>query len=257
MTLKIVSVQLPNSTDLAANLARIWSALERAAAVSADLVLFPECTISGFSAKMGRYTLDDLAPHLRRIEAWAAAHKLCVVLPSGVMLDDARYNVAFVLRDGPRLSIFKRGLTPSELGFFSAPATSDRSFLCRGYRCAVLICAEAEQPAWSHLDQNVDLVLWPGYWGWSLDEPWAELREGGSPCPLFANQRQWARPMIQSNFSGNALGDGRQGGPSGLSVFIRRDGAVAGRGAHAQEGAWLLTLTEDALGLEIRDITEI
>jgi hypothetical protein len=54
-------------------------------------------------------------------------------------------------------------------------------------------------------DGEVDVVLWPGYWGWEQGEEWNESCQAS----------QWKVPLIQANFAFNDVGDERTRGPHG------------------------------------------
>lgn len=253
--LKVAIVQMPNQTDTASNFEHIQGALERALSCEATLVLFPECALSGFSAHMRECSLAQLEPYLSQVQAWTLQTGVDVVLPTGVADGELVYNSGFVFSQGERQQFFKLGLTPSEQRFFSAPSTSPKVFKLAGLRCAVLLCMEAQQPPWTYFNRGeVDLILWPGYWGWTLEDTWSLLKSNGDPDLVFEHQRAWQLPLLQANFSRNALDDERASGPQGLSVFVDASGELVGRGAHGEDGVWLVTLERTGQGVCIRSL---
>lgn len=252
---KVAIVQMPNQTDMDRSFAHIQGALERARAHEAALVLFPECALSGFSAHMRERTLAQLEPYLTQLQTWTLQTGIDVVLPTGVADGERVYNSGFVLSQGSRQQLFKLGLTPSEQRFFSAPAASPKVFETLGLRYAVLLCMEAQQPPWTYFKRGeVDLVLWPGYWGWTLEDTWSPLKSDGAPDLVFEHQRAWQVPLLQANFSRNALDDARSSGPQGLSVVVDADGELVGRGAHGEDGVWVVTLELTAQGARVRQL---
>ncbi len=80
----------------------------------------------------------------------------------------------------------------------------------------MLICFEIEHAPWTYFKNgSVDAILWPGHWGWTLDDKWPEEKQLGKPNQVFMNMISWQMPILQSNFSQNDL-DGHKGaGPEG------------------------------------------
>jgi predicted amidohydrolase len=254
--LRIGVAQTSNSIDLDANAASIDGFLRRFEGTGVNLLLFPECALSGFSARIGDCTLGRLEPFLSRVEDWSRIHGVSVVLPTALAEDRKIYNAGFFFEDGRRRRFHKRGLTESETRFFALPDEGeDKVFEIRGYRCGLLICREAQQDTDAHLRaESVDLILWPGYWGWTLGEEWGDLDSVDQPNSVHANVARWRRPLIQANFAFNALGDARAGGPEGLSVVVGSDNQLAYRAAHRQECGFIVTLDRVCSGsVEIQD----
>ncbi len=202
-----------------------------------DLILFPECSLSGFSSKISECSEAVLQPYLENIQEWSNRTGVQVVLPTAIVREGNIYNSGFVFAKNGKQQIYKIGLTDSEKNFFSLPTDSAPKVLqVRGYRLAILICHEAENAPWMYFNpESVDAILWPGYWGWTQESRWVESK-------VFLNHTHWKIPLLQANFSQNKL-DGYEGsGPEGLSHIVGSDNQVVHLGAHLQEDAFIVNL---------------
>lgn len=260
-TIRIGLSQLENRTDTAENARIIADAMTRWAALGADLVAFPECALTGFSARPGACDAETLGHTLDALHKRAIALGVSALIPSA-RRDDAGgvWNSAWALgADGSRARFDKQGLTDSERQFFQAPeAPAARAFTHGPLRLGLLFCREVADPPEVHIRaDDVDVVLWPAYWAWGdtmrWDAPEGPLHQGARAC-LDA----WRRPMLQINFAGNALDDPRPGSPDGRSVVISPQNTLIHQGppragcgvlvtlARPQpDDAWAITTCED------------
>lgn len=250
--------QIINSTDINKNFNSIWQFLESFESRSVDLILFPECSLSGFSAKIKECSLELLEPYLSKISEWSLRTGIDVILPTAVV-DDKIYNSGFIFSAGKREQFYKLGLTESEQKFFSLPKKpSNKKFQCKNYKFGLLICMEAQQEAWNHFtDDEVDFILWPGYWGWEKDDEWIELKSNNEENLVFQNMLHWKKPLIQSNFALNDFGDSRKNGPKGLSVVINNDNQLHFKGEYEKESAFIVSLEKLQDVTIVRKVTPI
>ncbi len=54
--LSVGIAQIPNSTDISKNFENIYDLLKQFEKTKVDVVLFPECTLSGFTSKMREWS---------------------------------------------------------------------------------------------------------------------------------------------------------------------------------------------------------
>jgi predicted amidohydrolase len=135
--------QIPNSSDLDRNFRTIFSMLERFEHTEVRLVVFPECSLSGFTAQMQTCTPVRLEPYFLQIETWVAKSGIEVVLPTAISDNGRIFNSGRWFRAHGRTPFFKIGLTESEKKYFSIPEdTHPKVFVSNGFRFAVLICAD-------------------------------------------------------------------------------------------------------------------
>lgn len=236
--------QIPNSTDVPKNFAAIQAQLAAFAKTQVDLILFPECGLSGFSAKMRECTTDVLQPYLKQIASWVHETGIEVVLPTAMVEDSKIYNSGFWFKQNSSQKFYKLGLTDSEKKFFSVPEeTSAKVFKIKDYNLGLLVCFEVELQPWTHFQSGeVDAILWPGYWGWTTESTWEEKRDEARANPIFANMKEWQVPLLQANFAYNDL-DGHKGaGPEGLSFIVNHDNTLMYKGPHAKSEGFVVRL---------------
>jgi len=244
MTLNVGIAQTPNSLDVERNFQSIKSLLPRFEEAGVDVVLFPECSLSGFSAKMKECTADLLKPYLEDIQSWTKKTSIEVVLPTALAKNGSVYNSGWWFKQHEANQFYKLGLTDSEKKFFSIPDESySKVFEVKGFRFALLICYEIEHAPWTYFQPNeVDAILWPGYWGWDLESKWEAEKAPGKVNPIFSNVNCWKVPVLQSNFAFNDLEGHSGAGPEGLSFIIDAKNRLLERGAHQRVGGLLVTL---------------
>src|SRR5215472_3261522 len=138
--------------DVAGNSARVTAAAQRAGGeLGADVVLFPELTLSG-------YPPEDLLFHrgfrrrieegLARVRAAAAAPAVVVGLPEYAR--GGIYNSAALIADGEIAAMHRKAVLPNykvfdEKRYFQAgaqPTVADR----RGFRLGLLVCEDIWEP---------------------------------------------------------------------------------------------------------------
>jgi predicted amidohydrolase len=236
--------QIPNSTEVSKNFSSIQELLEKFKKTDVDLVVFPECSLSGFSSKMRECTQGVLQPYLEEIQSWVDRTGIEVVLPTAIVENDKIFNSGFWFKNNEYQRFYKVGLTESEKKFFSLPLEPGlKVFRTKGYNLALLICFEIEHQPWAYFEKGeADAILWPGYWGWTLESRWEKNRDEGKPNPIFLNMNQWQLPILQANFAYNDL-DGHQGaGPEGLSFIINHDNTLTYRGPHLKSDGFVVSL---------------
>lgn len=243
--LSVGIAQIPNSTDVAKNFAAIFDLLQKFESMKVDVILFPECSLSGFSAKMRECTETVLHPYVEKIQSWAQKTGVEVVLPTAIAEADKVFNSGFWFKENEHQRFYKTGLTDSEKNFFSVPANSgEKVFQVKGYNLAVLICFEIEHPAFTYFESGeADAILWPGYWGWTSEDIWSEKRDQ-ELNPIYKNMTEWQIPLLQSNFARNDLEGHKGAGPEGLSFIINENNQLAHKGAHLKSEGFVVQLNK-------------
>ncbi|MDC1174889.1 carbon-nitrogen hydrolase family protein [Bacteriovoracaceae bacterium] len=241
--IKIGITQIRNSTDVEKNFISIMNSLKLFEQTDTDLILFPECSLSGFSAKMKDCTMDLLSDYLVEIESWSRKHNKYVILPTA-LVDEKIYNTGFIFGGIETERFYKTGLTESEKKFFSIPEQPTKKvFRIKDHNVAILICFEAEMEAFSFFNKGeADLILWPGYWGWEKDDKWEDLKKDGDSNLIFQNMKKWEIPLLQSNFAYNDLAEHRDAGPHGLSMFVNKDNSLFSQAEIDKESCYQITI---------------
>lgn len=248
---------MSNSTSIETNFNKVFTALEAFKKQEVDLVVFPECSLSGFSAQIRKCTDEFLAPLIHVLSNWVKENKIAIILPTAVQRG-AIYNMGFFFNSYGEREFYKIGLTPSEKKFFTAPDYYKKQvFEINDFSFMPLICREAEGPTWKYFAKDdIDFVLWPAYWGWTAGANWGPSAEGGSNA-VFENMKNWQVPLIQSGFAFNDVDIQSPQGPCGLNVVVNRHNELIYRGPLNQEKNYVVCLTKESGATEIEKVYEI
>jgi predicted amidohydrolase len=216
--MKIASVQIPNTSNVEINFQHILTNINKSIEQNCDLILFPECALSGFTAEMKKCSLDYLAHYLNKLKKLSSENKLTIVLPSAYVENSKIFNAVFIFKDNVIETLYKVGLTDSEKSFFSIPDNyKNKVFLSHGYKIALLLCYEAQlNPYEFFKESEVDLILWPGYINSGVEKIW----DVSTADKVYLNMKSWKVPLIQANFSFNDSSINSDTGPDGHSVFL-------------------------------------
>lgn len=235
--------QIANSLEVEKNFESIMDFLERFKNEGVDLVVFPECGLSGFSARMKECTADVLKPYLERIQSWSLESSIDVILPTAIVENQKIYNSGFLFKKDSKVQFYKIGLTDSEKKFFATPEhETQKVFEIGNLKCGLLICKEAQEEPWQYIPPDeVDFLIWPGYWGWTKDCKWQAVTDEKRNL-VFENLLIWRAPLIQANFAYNDLGGQSGSGPEGLSMVVDSDNNLFFQGDHLRESGFIVQL---------------
>ncbi len=253
LPLRVAAAQIDTTVgDFDGNCRRVREETERARGRGAQLVAFPELTLTGYPPR----DLLELESFLRRGEralaelaapaAWSKGIAVVVGFAERHAGPGAGvYNSAAVIQDG-RVAIARKMLLPTydvfdEARYFDPGAAPTRLEVA-GVKVGVTICEDGwnDKAFWEHpryggdpiellCAQGVDLVLNLSASPYAIGKP--RLREE----MLGAASRRHGVPMLYVNLVGgndSLVFDGR-------SLAIDRDGKVLARGPAFQEGLLL------------------
>jgi len=140
---RLSGVQMVVSRELDINLPKILAHIAAAAEDGADLVLFPEMSLTGYH---GDYQDDALKRGIREVVAAAKRHRIAAVISTGWREDGASYIQARAYdSDGSLLGTHEK-MVPTGIDgksgdrAFCVPGKELRTFVWRGIACGMLIC---------------------------------------------------------------------------------------------------------------------
>jgi predicted amidohydrolase len=149
--LKVAGYQMRVSADLDANFRNIRRAVRRAASEKADLLVLPECAISGYPPLHYKSPSEIDAARIAELNGevcdLAKKHSIRVVLGTILMSSEGLLNSALVISKRGRIvgRQDKLHLTGPDKEFF-APGVGARIFEIKGLKVGVLICYDARFP---------------------------------------------------------------------------------------------------------------
>lgn len=145
--LQIAAAQLKFRRTLAENIALISRLIVRAARAGSDVVLFPECALTGYNVDFERITRGEIEEGLSAVADAARAARCHVLIGSPTFTRGRRFNSLLVFdRQGrERFRYHKIHLTPRDAKHFT-PGNSIAFFRIEGVPCTALICHERRFP---------------------------------------------------------------------------------------------------------------
>lgn len=217
--------------DVAANLAEVAGAAAQATPQGVDLLVFPECFLTGYftDADVAKIA-GDVEPALDQLAAISAKHEMALVVGTYLAGTSGTQNAALVVtpEGGVHTPYAKQMLYGAWEKATFTPGQRPHAFDWRGMRIGVLICFDIEFPevmrATAALD--VDLVVVPT----SLMVPACAVPRLLVPARALENQ-------VFVGYA-NRIGADTAHSYPGESVIAGPDGAVLAR---AGEGPELIT----------------
>jgi N-carbamoylputrescine amidase len=169
-TLRVAAVQIETALgDVAANLRKHRDWIDSARVEGADIVLFPELSLTGYSLRDHAPDVALAAGAAPIAELVEAAGPMAVTFGFVERNDDGRlYNAAMTVGDGRVLSTHRKLNLPGygrleEDRWFAAGGRIDTFVLAPGWNAACMICADLWNPALAHIAacRGADLLLVP------------------------------------------------------------------------------------------------
>lgn len=146
--MKIALVQTkPLKGEVAANLERHLAFIERAAAKGADVVIFPELSLTGYEPRLAKdLVMDEDDAWLEVFRAASDAKKLVIGVGAPTRTEAGLHISLILFRPGAPRRVYSKGyLHPDEEPFFAAGAGFP-SFVAKGTNIGLAICYELSVP---------------------------------------------------------------------------------------------------------------
>lgn len=226
--MRVALAQVDSSLgDLDHNLSLARNAIARACAQGADLVVFPELSLSGYAIGSSQHHVSLRADDRALRELSDAAGEAALVIGFPEFAGAGRvYNSAAFLDAGALVHVHRKLFLPTYNGFEERkhfrPGSAMRAFDTRFGRCAVLICNDAWQPALAFLacQDGAELMIVPANSSHSDPEELEVRSYWRDICALYARLYQCFVVFV------NRVGDERGASFWGGSRLIAPTGEV-------------------------------
>ena len=145
--IRIAAAQLKFRRSLSENVERIRRFIAEAARAASDVVLFPECALTGYTVNFQQCAWVELAQGLKAVADAARAHRCNVLLGAPTFVRGRWFNSLLVYdRKGRETFRYhKIQLTPRDAEFFT-PGNCVAFFRIDGVPCTSIICHERRYP---------------------------------------------------------------------------------------------------------------
>src|SRR6266550_5972484 len=145
--LQIAAAQLKFRRTLPENVEIIRRLIAKATRAGSDVVLFPECALTGYNVDFRKLARGEIENGLKAVSDSARAHRCHVLIGSPTFARGRRFNSLLVFnRQGREIFRYhKIHLTPRDAEFFT-PGNSVAFFRIDGVLCTAIICHERRFP---------------------------------------------------------------------------------------------------------------
>jgi omega-amidase len=145
--LQIAAAQLKFRRTLPENVDVICRLIAEAARRGTDVILFPECALTGYNVRFHRFARSEIEDGLKVVSEAARVHRCHVLIGSPTFARGRRSNSLLVFDRQGRESFryHKIYLTARDAKFF-APGDSIAFFRIDGVPCTAIICHERRFP---------------------------------------------------------------------------------------------------------------
>ncbi len=135
-------------TSLRENLADHYQLAALAIAENADIIIFPEMSLTGYTreqAKSLSLTLDD--ERLDELHKLAVDHEMSIIAGAPARMDNDLFISSFIFSpDGTRSQYIKQNLHGGEKDFFSSTASCNPTLSIKDNNVSLAVCADISHP---------------------------------------------------------------------------------------------------------------
>ena len=145
--LRVAAAQVKFRPTLPENVALVCQFIADGARAGCDVVLFPECALTGYNVDFRRLTRGGVEDGLKAVADAARTHRCHVLIGAPTFAGRRRFNSLLVFdRQGrERFRYHKIHLTPRDAKFFT-PGNSVALFRIDGVSCTAILCHERRYP---------------------------------------------------------------------------------------------------------------
>jgi len=150
--LRVAAAQMIFHATIAENVAAVCKFIGEAAHACCDVVLFPECAMTGYNLNFTKLNCDQLEQGLKTVSISARENRINVILGSPTFEGQKRFNslIVFDRRGRETFRYHKIHLTPRDAKFFT-PGNALAFFRIDRIPSAALICHERRYPELARL----------------------------------------------------------------------------------------------------------
>ena len=143
---KLGVAQIALTNDIGANMVKIHNYASEAAGAEADVLCFPECSLTGYKRDFSEIDGKEILKALEALQKTAAEKRITLIVGTPYPESDRLYNAALVISADSQLKYFKNNLTEFDRQYF-AEGRERLTFDVKGVKCGVIICRDQNYPA--------------------------------------------------------------------------------------------------------------
>ena len=228
--MKFGVAQIALDSDVNLNLEKIRHYIAEAAMAKADILCFPECSLTGYRRDFAEVNWDEVTKALDVLQEVARGKDITIIVGTPFLEAARVYNAAVVMATS-RLKYFKNNLTDFDEQYFTK-GQNILTFEVKGIRCGLLICRDQNYPllAQGYARVGTRVIFLPSAHYYPLSEACLKL-EKNRALPI-------ARAVENKLFVAKANAVGSQGDyvSLGHSMIVSPEGMVIREADEKQEG---------------------
>mgnify|MGYP001057152238 CR=1 FL=1 len=143
--MKFGVAQIALDNDINLNIDKIHSYTSEAARAKADVLCFPECSLTGYRRDFHEIDRNEILKGLDVLQEIAAENGLTIIVGTPYFEAGKPYNAALVMSANDRFKYFKNNLTDFDKQYF-AKGQDILIFEVKGIKCGVIICRDQNDP---------------------------------------------------------------------------------------------------------------
>jgi predicted amidohydrolase len=227
----------PKRNNIDANLFDHYRLIEIAAENNADLILFPEMSITGYEqedAAAQAFSLND--PRIEKLKALAGKKKIVIIAGAPVLLPTGLFIGSLIFSPNTAVSIYtKQFLHESEIDYFTSSFDYHPVIELRGDQISLAICADIDHPEHPQSAHRTGSTLYLASIFFSPNGiPEAHVKLG-------SYAQKYSMNILMSNFGG-----GSWGRPSGgRNAFWNNKGELIAAINNSDSGLLLVEKNND------------
>ncbi len=229
--MKFAVAQVSLNNDINSNIERMRHYIAEAASNKADILCFPECSLTGYRRDFHKIDWDEILKALDMLQGIAAENGLITIVGTPYFEADRLYNAALVISANNRLKYFKNNLTDFDKQYFSR-GRNILTFEVNELKCGVIICRDQNYPLLTrkYARRGMKLLFLLSAHYYLPDEACFKLNKNRA-LPI-------ARAVENNIFVGKANAVGSQGDyiSLGHSMIVSPEGSIICEADNSTEG---------------------
>jgi predicted amidohydrolase len=229
--MKFGVAQIALNSDVDLNLAKIRNYASEAARAKADILCFPECSVTGYKLNFSEIDWDEILKALDTLQETATEKCITLIVGAPYSQSDKLYNAALVISASSQHKYFKNNLTDFDKQYF-AEGRDILIFAVKEIQCGVIICRDQNYPllARRYTRRGVKVLFLPSAHYYLPNEARLKLDKNRA-LPI-------ARAVENNIFVAKANAIGSQGNYTSLghSMIVSPEGLIICEADEATEG---------------------
>jgi len=235
----LVSAQTkPNRGDIYRNLNDHYQLIEIASEHGADLIVFPEMSITGYEREEGgKLTFSENDSRLDKLRKTAIDKKIIIIVGAPIKVNTDLFIGSFILKPNGSISIYtKQFLHSGEEEFYNSSFMYNPIIELGNERISLAICADIDNPLHpENASKTQSTVYIP-----SIFFTPNGISDAHNLLSSYA--KKYSMNVLMSNFSGQSWGIDAGGG----SAFWTKDGELIAEMNGSHSGLLIVEKTNDS-----------